>query len=263
MALLGLAACSNAPMLESPQFVVRTEDTPEAEARAAFVQVASVSQRQDVDAFRQLIYPADLPDMDAEERQQAGHYAAVMASIATHKPKDFRLDLNGSTATFTTDPDLKPDARTVVVLVRDGALWKIAIPKNEDSSSLSPAPEAVSEQAARKTRTRKPMHKRGKPGGAKGRRITKQAIVTISAHRREGIRNAPDGATAAAIRAVVEWGAGGFRQEARPRGTSLGAGGSQKVLNEAMMESVLDPDHVRRAYEQVKRNGGAAGEWTG
>jgi len=161
MALLGLAACSNAPMLESPQFVVRTEDTPEAEARAAFVHVASVSQRQDVDAFRQLIYPADLPDMDAEERQQAGHYAALMASIAAHKPKDFRLDLNGSTATFTTDPDLKSDARTVVVLVRDGALWKIAPPKtdNRSAASVSAVPDEPTGEGRRKRKTRKHSHK--------------------------------------------------------------------------------------------------------
>lgn len=162
MALFGLAACSNAPLGESPQpqFVVRTEDTPKAEARAAFVHVASVSQRQDIDAFRQLIYPTDLPDMDAEERQQAGHYTALMASIAAHKPKDFRLDLNGSTATFTTDPDLKSDAGSVVVLVRDGALWKMAKPKNEDSSSRSPSPEETTREGVRSRKMRKHSQKR-------------------------------------------------------------------------------------------------------
>lgn len=160
MALLGLPACSNAPMPESPQFVVRTEDTPEAEARAAFVHVASVSQRKDIDAFRQLIYPADLPDMDAEERQQAGHYEAIMTSIAAHKLKAFRLDLIGSTATFTAEPDLKSDARTVVVLVRDGALWKLAKPKKEDSSSRSPAPEETSREGVRSRKMRKHSQKR-------------------------------------------------------------------------------------------------------
>jgi retron-type reverse transcriptase len=31
------------------------------------------------------------------------------------------------------------------------------------------------------------------------------------------------------------------------------------VRNEELMARVLDPENVRRAYEQVKRNGGAAG----
>jgi len=161
MALLGLAACSDATMQESSQLWVRTEDTPEAEARAAFVHVASVSQSKDIDAFRQLIYPADLPDMDAEERQQAGHYAAVMASIAAHKPKDFRLDLIGSTATFTTDPDLQSDSGTVVVLLRDGALWKIAKPKTDSRSApiFSADPNDAAGDGARRRKTRKHAHR--------------------------------------------------------------------------------------------------------
>jgi hypothetical protein len=38
-----------------------------------------------------------------------------------------------------------------------------------------------------------------------------------------------------------------------------GAGGSPKVRNEERRARVVDPENVKRAYEQVKRNGGAAG----
>ena len=101
--------------------------------------------------------------------------------------------------------------------------------------------------------------KRLKGGGAKGRRTTKQAILTISVRRHAGLRNAPNFATAATIRAVAETRAGGFRSDARPRvpSRSTGEGGSQKVLNEEVMGQVLDPVNVSRAYEQVKRNDGA------
>ncbi len=103
--------------------------------------------------------------------------------------------------------------------------------------------------------------KRGKPRGAKGRRTTKQTVLTIAVRRRAGFRNALNVATAAAIRAVAEGRTGGFWSEARPRAPSrsTGEGGSQKVLNEDGMEKVLDPDHVGLAYAQVKRNGGAGG----
>ena len=160
MLLLGLAACSTSPEQESTPNFVKTEDTPEAEARAAFVNLASVSHRKDIDAFRPLIYAADLPDMEAEERQHPGHYEALMASIAAHKPKDFRLDLIGSTATFTWDTDPGADARVVVVLVRDGVLWKMAKPKNEDDSSRSPVPEETSREGVHSRKTRKHSHGR-------------------------------------------------------------------------------------------------------
>jgi hypothetical protein len=60
---------------------------------------------------------------------------------------------------------------------------------------------------------------------------------------------------------VVKRRASGVWQEARLRRPSPGAGkgGSQKVRNEELMAKVVDPENVRRAYEQGKRNGGAAG----
>jgi len=157
MVLLGLSSCSNPMVNETPSHFVRTESTPEAEVRAVFVNIASVSRRKDVDAFKKLIYPADLPDLDAEEREHSGIYESMMASITAHRPKDFRLDLTDSTATFTKEPDSRFGSKTVVVLVRDGTLWKIAKPKKTAasiphfSSSQKDAPEA----GARRRRTQR------------------------------------------------------------------------------------------------------------
>jgi hypothetical protein len=130
------------------------------------------------------------------------------------------------------------------------------------AESLGTLPGEISRVRAReKSAEAVVARKRLKGRGAKGQRTTKQAILTISVRRREGLRNAPNVATAAAIRAVGEGRAGGFRSEASLRvpSRSTGEGESQKVLNEDLMENVLDPVNVGLAYEQVKRNGGAGG----
>ena len=86
-------------------------------------------------------------------------------------------------------------------------------------------------------------------------------MLPISARGRAGLRNAANVAPAAPLRVVVKRRASGVWQEARLRGPSPGAGegGSQKVRNEERMARVVAPENMRRAYEQVKRNGGAAG----
>jgi hypothetical protein len=128
--LMGLTACATLSMSEAPAPLIRTENGPEAEARAALVHVVSVAQRQDVAAFKKLIYPPDLPDFNARERDNPGLYTHLMADISAEKLKDYRLELLGSSAIFTaqTHPKLgdygKP-AVIKVVLIRDGNEWKL------------------------------------------------------------------------------------------------------------------------------------------
>lgn len=130
-ALSGLASCASLG-LEDPPVVhaVVTESGPEAEARAAFVNVMSVAKRKDVTAFKKLIVPADLPEFDAREREHPGLYQAMMADISAAKAKDFRLELDGSMARFTAQfqpklGDYRTPTATTVVLVRDGSEWKL------------------------------------------------------------------------------------------------------------------------------------------
>jgi hypothetical protein len=128
--LMGLTACSIFGTNHVPATLVKTENGPEAEARAALVQVVSVAQRQDVAAFKKLIYPPDLPDFTARDSANPGLYARLMAAIAAEKPKDYRLELVGSSAIFTATPhaklgDYSKPALVTVVLIRDGNEWKL------------------------------------------------------------------------------------------------------------------------------------------
>lgn len=130
-ALSGLSSCASLGLEGAPvKPVVAMESGPEAEARAAFVNVMSVAMHGDVAAFKKLIAPADLPEFDAREREQPGMYKAMMADISAAKAKDFRLELDGSMARFTAQfqpklGDYRTQTATTVVLVRDGSEWKL------------------------------------------------------------------------------------------------------------------------------------------
>lgn len=109
---------------------VRTTDTPEAEVKAAFVNVMRVAQSKQIDAFRQLINAKDVVEFDADEGDRKGSYQAYMVAIVSHPLKDYRIDLSGSKAIFRAEPQQKlgvyeKEKATEVVLVRDEGLWKI------------------------------------------------------------------------------------------------------------------------------------------
>lgn len=109
---------------------VRTSDTPEAEVRAAFVNVMRVSQTKEVESFRRLITAKDVVEFDADEGEKKGSYEAYMAAIVSHPLKDYRIEFSGSEAIFRADPQQKlgiydQGKTTEVVLVRDEGLWKI------------------------------------------------------------------------------------------------------------------------------------------
>lgn len=109
---------------------VRTSETPEAEVKAAFVNVMRVSQSKQVDLFRQLIRAKDVVEFDADEGERKGSYEAYMAAIISHPLKDYRIELSGSEALFRAEPQQKlgvyeKEKATEVVLVRDEGLWKI------------------------------------------------------------------------------------------------------------------------------------------
>lgn len=130
--LSGLAACASLGLEDAPRIApaVVTESGPEAEARAALVNVMSVAMRKDVAAFKKLILPADRADFDAREREHPGLYEAMMTDISAAKAKDYRLELDGSIARFTTRfqaklGDYRTKTATTVVLVRDGSEWKV------------------------------------------------------------------------------------------------------------------------------------------
>lgn len=128
----GLTGCNTLNMTdEAPHpHTVNMEQGPEAEVRAALVHILSVAKHKDLPAFKTLILPADLPDFEAREKDTPGTYQSMMASISAEKPKDYRLDLNGSLATFTAQPtpkmgDYRKKENIRLVLVRDGDQWKL------------------------------------------------------------------------------------------------------------------------------------------
>ena len=127
-----LSACSDLNFGDdpAPATLVRVEEGPEAEVRAAWVNVVSVASRQDVAGFRKLILPADLPDFDAREKDRPGAYESLMEAISSEKPRDYRMELAGSLATFTADPaprmgDYRKRPPIKAILVRDGDQWKL------------------------------------------------------------------------------------------------------------------------------------------
>lgn len=130
--LLTLSGCSDLNFGDdpAPATLVRVEEGPEAEVRAAWVNVVSVASRQDVAGFRKLILPADLPDFDAREKDRPGAYESLMEAISSEKPRDYRMELAGSLATFTADPaprmgDYRKRPPIKATMVRDGDQWKL------------------------------------------------------------------------------------------------------------------------------------------
>jgi len=133
LSFLILSGCSYWETTDSPATSiakVRTSSTPEAEIKAAFVNVMRVAQSKHVDAFRQLINPKDVVEFDADEGDHKGSYEAYMAAIVSHPLKDYRLEFSNSEAIFRAEPQQKlgvfeKEKPTEVVLVRDEGLWKI------------------------------------------------------------------------------------------------------------------------------------------
>lgn len=127
-----LAGCNILPIGEKAPTPhrVNLEQGPEAEVRAALVHILNVAKHNDLPTFKMLILPADLPDFESREKESPGTYQSMMRAISAEKPKDYRLQLSGSLATFTAQPtpklgdySKKPNIR--MVLVRDGDQWKL------------------------------------------------------------------------------------------------------------------------------------------
>ncbi len=132
LVLIGLSSCSLFDRDDSHPAVslVRVEEGPEAEARAALVNVIRLARQKDLPAFKKLILPADLPDFEAREKERPGFYQAMMATISAEKPREYRLELTGSLARFTAQPaqkigDYSKKPVTKVLLVRDGDQWEL------------------------------------------------------------------------------------------------------------------------------------------
>ncbi len=127
-----LSGCTDLNLYNDPPpaNLVRVEEGPEAEVRAAWVNVVSVAYRRDLAAFKKLILPADLPVFDAREKDRPGSYDSLMEIISSEKPRDYRMELAGSLATFTAEPaprmgDYRKKMPIKVTLVRDGDQWKL------------------------------------------------------------------------------------------------------------------------------------------
>lgn len=140
---------------------VRTSETPEAEVKAAFVNVMRVSKTKQVDAFRQLIRAKDVVEFDADEGERKGSYEAFMTAIVSHPLKDYRIELSGSEAVFRAEAQQKlgvydKEKATEVLLVRDEGLWKIGRPASSNRAlSLLESMAASSEQPPSK-KTKRP-----------------------------------------------------------------------------------------------------------
>jgi hypothetical protein len=130
--ILTLSACSELTLDDDPipASLVRIENGPEAEVRAVWVNVVSVAKRRDLAAFKKLILPADLPDFETREKDRPGSYESLMEAISSENPKDYRMELTSSLATFTADPtpkmgDYRKKPPIKVMLFRDGDQWKL------------------------------------------------------------------------------------------------------------------------------------------
>jgi len=157
-----LSGCSFWESTDAPATAiasVRTDSTPEAEVKAAFVNVMRVAQSKQVDAFRQLINAKDVVEFDADEGDRKGSYEAYMAAIVSHPLKDYRIELTGSEAIFRAEPQQKlgvydKEKATEVVLVRDEGLWKIgrSASSNRALSQLDSIEASPSMQPSKKSK---------------------------------------------------------------------------------------------------------------
>lgn len=130
LSLAGLNACSH-PGFDPDQPAVpavKIDTSATAEVRAVLVNIIAVSKVNDEVGFRKLILPKAVVDFDANQWDYPGFYQRYMAAIASIKPRDYDLTLEGNRADFrgfrkapkVTHPEL-----VEVALVHDGSSWKI------------------------------------------------------------------------------------------------------------------------------------------
>ena len=105
----------------------------EAEARAAFVKLYDAAKKQKLADFKKLIARADLSEMEAMEKQQAGLFQMMMGFIAKDDPKGFTAKINSDSVVFTKakkqeSKDLNVSESTKVTLVREDNQWKFGKP---------------------------------------------------------------------------------------------------------------------------------------
>lgn len=150
LSLLGLTGCAeifpaegDSPPVEKAG--IRASDTPDNEVRAALVQLMRISGEKDQEAFRLLIYPPDLIQFDADEGERRGSYLALMNEIASHKVRDYRIEVTGKDALAIPDhPDrrgLAPAPGRTLALALEGGSWRL---KAFHHALLSQASESLS-----------------------------------------------------------------------------------------------------------------------
>jgi hypothetical protein len=113
---------------------VLSDSASEADARAAFTKLVSVSKKHQAAEFKKLIARADLKEMEAMEKERPGMIAFMMDMLAQDNPKDFKAEIAGNTATFTkvTKESSKDGSSTTtetVKLIREDNQWKFGKPR--------------------------------------------------------------------------------------------------------------------------------------
>ena len=148
LGLSGLFACSHSQISSDPADTasshLRIDSSTPAEVRAVLVNIIAVSKGNDEAGFRKLILPRAVEIFDANQWDFPGFYQRYMAAIASIRPRDYGLMLEGDRATFKglrKDPKTGDSQTIELILVRDGGGWKIAAPPSppadtQDSLSL-------------------------------------------------------------------------------------------------------------------------------
>jgi hypothetical protein len=149
---------------KNPATWVHATDSPEAEVKAAFVNIMRICQTKEVDVFRKLIRPQDVVEFDADEGEHPGSYEALMAAIISHPLKDYHLDATPARVVFTADPKApklgvyEKQAPTEVILVKEDNQWRIARSLNSDRSiSTLDSIDPNSPAASSRTKSKRPV----------------------------------------------------------------------------------------------------------
>lgn len=163
----GIDPATTDPMLPE-KFGIKTSDHPENEVQAALVQIMRVASSKNIEAFRQLIYPQDLFQFDADEGEARGSYQSLMAEIASHKVKDYRIERSGSEAVLIPDrmsfQGQKPTSGRRLSLIQEGSAWMIR--RSTDFVAIERQSADLKTEPSSKTRPSKALRsKTPKPSG--------------------------------------------------------------------------------------------------
>jgi hypothetical protein len=145
LSVIGLNACSHSD-LDREQLAttpVKIDASATAEVRAVLVNIVAVSKLKDEPAFRKLILPQAVAAFDANQSDYPGFYQNYMAAIASIKPRDYDLTLEGNRADFRgfrKGPIATSPERVEIALVHDGSTWKIGSAPTAGKPASAPHP---------------------------------------------------------------------------------------------------------------------------